>query len=60
MYVWIPPSPYVSQQATKDTIIANCPEAVKGPHKKVATGQFLVALIRETEAKSSNLLDGEW
>ena len=60
MYVWIPPSPQVSQQATKDTIIATCPEAVKGPHKKVATGQFSVALIRETEAKSSNPLDGEW
>ena len=58
MYVWIPPVPQVSQQPIKDTIIATRSEAAKGPHKKATVGQFSVALIRETEAKSSNPLDG--
>lgn len=62
MYVWIPPVPQVSQQPIKDSIIATCPEAAKGPHKKAFEGQFSVALIREPESKSStgNPLDGEW
>jgi hypothetical protein len=60
MYIWIPPAPQVSQQPTKDTVIATRPEAAKDPHKKAVTGQFSIALVRETEPQPGNLLHGEW
>ena len=60
MYVWIPAAPQVSQQATKDTILASHTESPGGPKMKTIPGQFSTALIRESdlETSSSDLLDG--
>jgi hypothetical protein len=59
MYVWIPATPQVTQQPTKDTILATCPEVADGVRKKPVPGQFSTALMRESEAKSDEPLDGE-
>ena len=58
MYVWIPAAPQVSQQATKDTILASCAESPRSPKMKTIPGQFSTALIQEFETHSSNPLDG--
>jgi hypothetical protein len=60
MYIWIPPAPQVSQQPTKDMVIATRPKAAKGTHKQKVAGHFSVTLVRGTESRSSNPLDGEW
>ena len=54
MYVWIPVAPQVSQQATKDTILASRAESSGGPKMKTIPGQFSTALIQESDLETSS------
>ena len=58
MYVWIPPTPQVSDKPTKDTIFATRPEAACGVRKKTTPGQFSTVLVQESEPTSNDPLDG--
>jgi hypothetical protein len=60
MYVWIPAAPQVSQEPTRDTIIATCSERSSSSRMKAVPAQFSTALIRESEPDSrfSGPLDG--